>query len=97
MKDTPCEVVTEIGASVYPKDVAKLFPKDELLVEMSVESYAGISCNIADEHSLLVLLSKSELVNEKEASDALSFFECKIGEELNEFGLILLDPNSYKE
>ena len=95
LNHTPCEVVAKLGTSVYPKNVAKLFPKDELLVEMSVESYAGISCKIGEEFGLLVILSKSELINEKEVSDALYTFSKKVGLELDECGLELLDPRSY--
>lgn len=42
LKDTPCEQVVGKEICVYPKGVAKLFPKDLLLTEMGVESYIGV-------------------------------------------------------
>jgi signal transduction histidine kinase len=42
LKDTPCEIVfhgKRIG--IYPENVAKEFPNDELLVKMGVKSYLG--------------------------------------------------------
>ncbi len=39
--DTPCAVVAEKRICLYPKDIAKLFPKDQLLVDMAIEGYIG--------------------------------------------------------
>ena len=41
LKDTPCEGVVSDGMLIYEEEVQSLFPKDELLVEMEIESYAG--------------------------------------------------------
>jgi len=38
---SPCENVLEQGACIYPARVCELFPSDELLREMGVESYIG--------------------------------------------------------
>jgi PAS domain S-box-containing protein len=42
LKGTPCENVMGRQLCVYPQDVQKLFPEDNLLVEMGAESYIGI-------------------------------------------------------
>ncbi len=42
LKDTPCENVVGSEFCWYGEDVQRLFPNDELLVEMNAESYAGI-------------------------------------------------------
>jgi diguanylate cyclase (GGDEF)-like protein/PAS domain S-box-containing protein len=39
---TPCENVMNGGLCCYPEDVQQQFPGDTLLVDMQVESYAGI-------------------------------------------------------
>lgn len=41
LRGTPCEAVTSDGISVYPSDVASLFPDDIMLVEMEIEAYIG--------------------------------------------------------
>jgi len=41
LRGTPCEAVTSGGISVYPSDVASLFPDDIMLVEMGIEAYIG--------------------------------------------------------
>jgi PAS domain S-box-containing protein len=42
LKGTPCENVVGKRLCYYPRGVQALFPEDNLLVEMGVESYAGI-------------------------------------------------------
>jgi signal transduction histidine kinase len=42
LRDTPCANVVGQTACVYPSQVCSLFPNDELLTQMSVESYAGL-------------------------------------------------------
>ena len=41
LAETPCERVLDIGACIYPCDVQRRFPRDEMLVEMEAESYLG--------------------------------------------------------
>jgi signal transduction histidine kinase len=40
--DTPCANVVGQTACIYPSQICALFPKDEMLVQMGVDSYAGI-------------------------------------------------------
>lgn len=42
LADTPCNNVAGKRTCCYPSDVQALFPKDALLVDMGVESYAGV-------------------------------------------------------
>ena len=39
---TPCADVMNKGLCVYPQDVISLFPDDPILVELGIESYAGM-------------------------------------------------------
>ncbi|WP_018873379.1 EAL domain-containing protein [Thioalkalivibrio sp. ALJ16] len=41
LAETPCERVLEIGTCIYPCEVQKRFPHDEMLVDMAAESYLG--------------------------------------------------------
>ena len=43
LKGTPCERVMGRKFCYYNQDVQELFPEDQLLVEMGIKSYAGIS------------------------------------------------------
>lgn len=44
IKDTPChEVFIGDRVCIYPKQVANHFPKDQLLVDLNIESYVGTS------------------------------------------------------
>jgi hypothetical protein len=42
LADTPCANVLTQDTCVYPHGVAKLFPKDVLLEQMSIQSYLGV-------------------------------------------------------
>jgi PAS domain S-box-containing protein len=39
--DTPCENVLNAKKCTYPRDVREKFPKDKMLADMKIESYAG--------------------------------------------------------
>jgi two-component system cell cycle sensor histidine kinase/response regulator CckA len=42
LRGTPCADVMSKTACIYPIDVTKLFPEDEMLMELGVESYMGL-------------------------------------------------------
>jgi diguanylate cyclase (GGDEF)-like protein/PAS domain S-box-containing protein len=42
LRDTPCELVHNGKASVFPQDITSLFPKDQVLKDLGIEGYAGI-------------------------------------------------------
>ena len=39
---TPCAGVYEKGMTIHPRDLAKIYPNDKILVEWNVDSYMGI-------------------------------------------------------
>lgn len=41
LQDTPCGEVVDKSICIFPRDVAKIFPKDLVLQEMKAESYIG--------------------------------------------------------
>ncbi len=53
---TPSENVVIRGFCTYPRDVQKLFPRDRLLSEMGVESYAGAPLRSTDGEVLGILV-----------------------------------------
>jgi PAS domain S-box-containing protein len=48
LKDTPCENVIGRSVCCYVEGVQQLFPKDQILVDMNAESYAGVPLWSAD-------------------------------------------------
>ena len=42
LENTPCANILGQGLCCYPAEIQRIFPKDELLVDMGVESYIGI-------------------------------------------------------
>ena len=41
LEGSPCEVILGQGVCAYPRDVAKIFPRDEVLAEQHIEAYVG--------------------------------------------------------
>ena len=41
LKDTPCAEVRNDNMCLYPQDICKYFPNDQLLVDMGIEGYVG--------------------------------------------------------
>ena len=41
LQGTPCEAVVDRKACYYPSDVQKLFPQDEMLRDLDMQSYLG--------------------------------------------------------
>jgi signal transduction histidine kinase len=70
---TPCDNVVGQVACIYPKDVAKLFPTDEMLTEMGVQSYMGMPLFDPGGRPLgLVALLDHEPLNEPRMRETLS-------------------------
>lgn len=75
LKDTPCEQVVGKEACVYPKGVARLFPKDRLLTDMGVESYIGVPLFDAGKKPIGILVGLDDRpMEEKTARAVLSVF-----------------------
>jgi diguanylate cyclase (GGDEF)-like protein len=54
--NTPCEKVLNNKTCIYTSNVTQIFPKDQLLVDMLVQSYIGIPL-IGENHELIGLLT----------------------------------------
>lgn len=95
LKYTPCEVTNQNGVCVHEKEVAKLYPKDHLLTEMEIESYAGVSFSENDHTGVCVSLSKSESKNSNLIVETLLKLSSKIGTEISTSGVEVLNPDFY--
>ncbi len=41
LKNTPCADVADNAVCLYPKDITKIFPDDQFLIDMNIEGYIG--------------------------------------------------------
>ena len=57
LEHSPCEQVMCDRDSVYPTQVAELFPKDVLLTQMGIEGYIGASLKDSDNQLLGILVA----------------------------------------
>ena len=81
---TPCENVVTRGFCTYPGNVQKLFPRDQLLAEMGVESYAGTPLRSAGGEVLgiLVVMDSKPLHDPAMAEWLLQIFAARAVAEL---------------
>lgn len=73
LADTPCEGLLRTDFCRYPHSIRQLFPNDQLLVEMGIESYLGIPLKSKDGRTLglLVLLDGHPVSNTQHAETLL--------------------------
>ena len=84
LKGTPCANVLAADMCFYPSDVAKLFPDDGFLTEMSAQSYLGVPLRNSDGGSLgiLVVLNDEPLDASLQPEDTLQLFAGRAAAEL---------------
>ena len=84
LKDTPCNNVLKKSTAICNGNVQDEFPKDELLIEMGINSYFGIT--LFDSHQkpmgLLVALKKTEFDNPEFLDSVMRIFAIRITAEL---------------
>ncbi len=84
LSGTPCENVMGKTTCVYPKDVRLLFPRDPLLVEMGIESYAGMPLwdSRGGALGLLAVMHGAPLENAERISSQLQLVAARVAAEL---------------
>lgn len=72
LEGTPCANVMDTGICIYESSVAELFPEDQLLVDMGVQSYIGVSLvsRDGDPMGILVMLD-SGVIEASEKTKAI--------------------------
>lgn len=86
LKDTPCDEVLSQKINLVSEGVCELYPKDELLVQMGIESYYGSSM-IAEgkKVGLVVLLHDKPLFIEEWAEPILELFANRLAVEIERY------------
>jgi two-component system, OmpR family, phosphate regulon sensor histidine kinase PhoR len=84
LADTPCADVTSGRFCVYPSGVRKLFPEDQLLQTMEVESYIGTPLRSASGQpfGILVVMDDKPLEDLEQAESLLTIFAVRAVNEL---------------
>lgn len=84
LADTPCENV--IGKSIcsYTSNIQELFPKDQLLIDMGIESYLGIPLfsRAGQALGIMVLLNGKELIDPEVLISVLQIFSDRVATEM---------------
>ena len=88
LKDTPCEnVLTGKRVCIHSSNVSNLFPKDELLKQMGVESYVGapVINSVKQAMGLLVLLDDKPMLNEEFYQSITDFLANRASTEIEKY------------
>lgn len=86
---TPCRMVVGKELCVYPKNIQQIFPEDEILKELGVESYAGIPLFDSRHRPLghLAVLHDAELEETSLIQSILSIFAIRAAAEIERIRL----------
>ncbi len=84
LKHTPCEKVINSSVGFYPIGVSSLFPNDDILKNLKIESYFGIVLNDKDENpiGILVLFSRNPVLKIEYTETVLKIFAVRCSAEL---------------
>ncbi len=89
LKDTPCANVIGQNPCSYASNVAMLFPKDQLLIDMGIEAYVGVPLydSRRDPTGILVCLYKNKIKDVFAIESILMIFASRAGAELEHMKL----------
>jgi len=81
---TPCENVAAKGYCEYPEHLRDLFPDDQVLVDLQVESYAGIPIRDRQGHAIGILcaLFRGKLNLPNHAREVFELIASRVGAEI---------------
>lgn len=84
LEHTPCSNIVTDGTCIYREGVARLFPRDEMLVKMGAESYVGapLRSTSGEVLGLLAVLSDKPMNPAHPASDIVEVFAGRAAAEL---------------
>lgn len=84
LNDTPCEDVAHSAVCHYPNNVTELFPNDQLLIDMKIESYIGTPLfdSKGDVLGLMVALSTSQIEDTQSIVSLFQLFSGRVSVEI---------------
>ncbi|MHB1106405.1 MAG: PAS domain S-box protein [Lutibacter sp.] len=89
LENTPCENVINNKVCHYPSNVKALFPKDDLLMQMNVDSYVGTPLWSSNKEpiGLIALMDDKPIIEEKNIETVLGIIAIKVEEVLEKMFL----------
>ncbi|QOY51659.1 PAS domain S-box protein [Candidatus Sulfurimonas baltica] len=98
LKDTPCADVSDNSVCCFTQGITKLYPKDQLLIDMNIESYIGtpLQDSKGNVMGLIVALSEKKIENEDFIKTLFEVFSGRIAVEL-EREILEASNREYKE
>lgn len=89
LKDTPCENVIGQNPCSYSKDIALLFPQDQLLIDMRIEAYVGVPLydSKREPTGILVCLFENEIKDTFAIESILMIFASRASSEFEHMKL----------
>ncbi|MFH0988393.1 MAG: PAS domain S-box protein [bacterium] len=87
---TPCSTIVGTGPRFYPANVKELFPTDQTLVELNVESYLGVPLLSRSGQilGLLTVMDDRPMIESNVASSLLQLFATRAGAELERLQMV---------
>lgn len=87
IKDTPCERVVQGEFGVYPDHLQQTFPKDQILAELGLRSYAGVPLKAKDGTviGLFSILDKKAMPDASTHRALMSILGHRLGAELDRY------------
>lgn len=84
LKGTPCADVLNYDIEIIPKDAAKLYPNDDLLVKMAIESYFGapLKTSTGDIIGIMAVMDTKPLFIDNALKSVLGLFANKVALEV---------------
>ena len=84
LTDTPCADVSDNSICYYPNNVCAAFPKDQLLIDMSIEAYLGTPLHDSKQNvmGLIVALYEKPLEDDTDVLTLFQIFSGRISAEL---------------
>jgi PAS domain S-box-containing protein len=84
LDDTPCAILTENNVCLYPKEICRLFPKDQLLIDMKIEGYVGVPLNDSQGRviGIIVALHENEIKDPDFIKTLFELFSGRIAVEM---------------
>lgn len=82
--DTPCATVVGHTTCIYSDNVQNLFPNDQLLIDMGVESYVGspMFSTSGEALGLIVILDSKPIKNAENISEIIKIFSARTAAEI---------------
>ncbi|GGA64594.1 hypothetical protein GCM10011369_02460 [Neiella marina] len=87
LADTPCADVSQGSVCVYRHDICRLFPKDQLLIDMEIEGYVGTPLydSSGSVLGLVVALYQTPIDNSDDVKALFTLFSGRISAEIERY------------